>query len=66
MKEITAYIRPEQVDDVVLALEKVGIRGMTIIDVHALAQWADPMRVPLFAALGNKENKLWCGSKPAT
>ncbi len=42
MKEITAYIRPEQVDDVVLALEKVGIRGMTIIDVHALAQWADP------------------------
>lgn len=42
MKEIKAYIRPERVDDVILALEKEGINGMTIINVCALADWADP------------------------
>jgi len=44
MKEIKAYVRPEQVDDVILALEKEGVPGMTIIDVYALAEWTDPRR----------------------
>ncbi len=44
MKEIKAYIRPEKVDKVILALEKAGIHGMTIINVSAIADWADPER----------------------
>ena len=42
MKEIKAYIRPERTDDVILALEKEGITGMTVINACALADWADP------------------------
>ncbi len=44
MKEIKAYVRPERAVDVIQALEKVGIHGMTVIDVTALAEWADPRR----------------------
>ncbi len=44
MKEIKAYIRPERVDDVILALEKEGIQGMTIIDVDVLGELTDPRR----------------------
>ena len=44
MKEIKAYIRPEQVDDVILALEKEGVQGMTIIDVDVLGELTDPRR----------------------
>lgn len=44
MKEIKAYIRPEKVDHVIVALEKEGIHGMTIINVSAMADWADPER----------------------
>ena len=42
MKEVTAYLRPERADDVIRALEDIGITGMTVIDVAALAGWADP------------------------
>ncbi|NQT62519.1 MAG: P-II family nitrogen regulator [Candidatus Marinimicrobia bacterium] len=42
MKEIKAYIRPERTDDVILALEKEGVTGMTVINACALAEWADP------------------------
>ncbi|MCK4577530.1 MAG: P-II family nitrogen regulator, partial [Candidatus Marinimicrobia bacterium] len=35
MKEIKAYVRPERADDVIQALEEVGIHGMTVIDVTA-------------------------------
>ena len=44
MKEIKAYIRPDRVDDVILALEEKGVQGMTVIDVYALAEWTDPRR----------------------
>lgn len=42
LKEITVYVRPERADDVILALEKIGVKGMTVIDVAAIAGWADP------------------------
>ncbi len=42
MKEIKAYIRPEKIDDVVHALEAIGLRDMTIIDVAALGNLRDP------------------------
>jgi len=58
MKEIKAYIRPEQVDDVILALEKVGIHGMTIIDVYALAQWTDPRRARFSTKYVEKYSKV--------
>jgi nitrogen regulatory protein P-II 1 len=42
MKEITAYLRPDRADDVIRALEEVGVSGMTVIDVAAMAGWSDP------------------------
>ncbi|MGB9773039.1 MAG: P-II family nitrogen regulator [Bacteroidota bacterium] len=42
MKEIKAYVRPEVVDEVISHLEAVGIKGMTVIDVSMLGNWADP------------------------
>ncbi|MFB0516234.1 MAG: P-II family nitrogen regulator [Candidatus Neomarinimicrobiota bacterium] len=42
MKEITAYVRPDRADDVILALEEIGIKGLTVIDVAAIAGWTDP------------------------
>ncbi|MFQ6610174.1 MAG: P-II family nitrogen regulator [Fidelibacterota bacterium] len=44
MKEIKAYIRPSKVDDIIVALENFGIHGMTLINVNALADWADPSK----------------------
>ena len=41
MKEIKAYIRKENADYVIKKLEESGVHGMTIIDVSALAEWAD-------------------------
>jgi nitrogen regulatory protein P-II 1 len=41
MKEIKAYIRQSKTDIVIEKLEASGIRGMTVIDVHALCDWAD-------------------------
>lgn len=42
MKEIKAYIRHDKVEKVVEKLEEAGIKGMTILDANALAEWADP------------------------
>ncbi len=41
MKEIKAYIRPQKADIVIEKLEKAGVKGMTILDANALADWAD-------------------------
>ena len=42
MKEIKAYVRVTVVNEVVHALEREGFKGMTIIDVSALGNLADP------------------------
>lgn len=42
LKEVQAYIRQERINEVIEALEEVGICGMTIIKVAELAEWADP------------------------
>lgn len=41
MKEIKAYIRREKADIVIEKLEDAGVKGMTVIDVYALCEWAD-------------------------
>lgn len=41
MKEIKAYIRREKADIVIEKLEQAGVKGMTVIDVYALCEWAD-------------------------
>lgn len=41
MKEIKAYIRREKADIVIEKLEDAGVKGMTVIDVYALFEWAD-------------------------
>ncbi len=41
MKEIKAYIRKTMADRVIQKLEQAGVKGMTVIDVAALAGWAD-------------------------
>jgi nitrogen regulatory protein PII len=47
MKEIKAYIRPEMIDNVLSALEQAGVKGMTVIDVSLLGNWADPEKSKL-------------------
>ena len=47
MKEIKAYIRPEIADRTLSALEMAGVKGMTIIDVSSLGDWADPKKTKL-------------------
>jgi nitrogen regulatory protein P-II 1 len=41
MKEIKAYIRHENADLVIDKLEEAGVKGMTLLDANALAEWAD-------------------------
>ena len=41
MKEIKAYIRKEKADIVIRKLQEAGVTGMTVLDVNALAEWAD-------------------------
>ena len=41
MKKIIAYIRKEKADITIEKLEAAGVKGMTIIDANALAEWAD-------------------------
>lgn len=38
MKEIKAYIRCQKVEETIMALEKIGIQNMTVIDVMALGK----------------------------
>jgi len=42
MKEIKAYIRCQKAEAVIEALESVGIKGITLIDVMGVGQLADP------------------------
>ncbi len=41
MKKIIAYIRHEKADLVINKLEDAGVKGMTLLDANALAEWAD-------------------------
>jgi nitrogen regulatory protein P-II 1 len=41
MKEIKAYIRHNKADLVIEKLEEAGVKGMTLLDANALAEWAD-------------------------
>jgi nitrogen regulatory protein P-II 1 len=41
MKEIKAYIRHNKADTVIQKLEETGVKGMTLLDANALAEWAD-------------------------
>ena len=41
MKEIKAYIRHDRADIVIEKLEETGVKGMTLLDANALAEWAD-------------------------
>jgi nitrogen regulatory protein P-II 1 len=41
MKKIIAYIRHNKADIVIEKLEEAGVKGMTILDANALAEWAD-------------------------
>ncbi len=41
MKEIKAYIRKDRADLVIQKLEEAGVKGMTVLDASALAEWAD-------------------------
>jgi len=41
MKKIIAYIRHDKADIVIEKLEAAGVKGMTVLDANALAEWAD-------------------------
>jgi len=41
MKKIIAYIRHDKADIVIEKLEEAGVKGMTLLDANALAEWAD-------------------------
>ena len=41
MKKIIAYIRNEKANVVIEKLEEAGVKGMTLLDANALAEWAD-------------------------
>jgi nitrogen regulatory protein P-II 1 len=41
MKKLIAYIRHDKADLVIQKLEEAGVKGMTILDSNALAEWAD-------------------------
>lgn len=41
MKKIISYIRQEKADIVIEKLEEAGVKGMTLLDANALAEWAD-------------------------
>lgn len=60
MREIKAYVRPERVEDVALALRDAGIPHMTILHVHSLGTFVDPkhQRVDLESALPYTEHAV--------
>lgn len=41
MKKLIAYIRHDKADSVIQKLEEAGVKGMTLLDANALAEWAD-------------------------
>lgn len=42
MKEIKAYIRCQKAEEVIAALEEIGVGGITLIDVMGVGPLADP------------------------
>jgi len=42
MKQVKAYIRCKKAEDVLAALENIGITGVTLIDVMGMGPLADP------------------------
>lgn len=42
MKEVKAYIRCQKAETVIEALEAIGVKGITLIDVMGVGQLADP------------------------
>ena len=42
MKEVKAYLRCQKVEEVIEALDRTGVNGITLIDVMGLGAMADP------------------------
>jgi nitrogen regulatory protein P-II 1 len=42
MKEVKAYIRCQKAEEVIDALEAMGVQGITLIDVMGVGRLADP------------------------
>lgn len=42
MKEIKAYIRPTNLDDLIHALEEAGVPGITVVEVHPVGYGFEP------------------------
>lgn len=42
MKEVKAYLRCQKVEEVIEALDQLGVNGITLIDVMGLGAMADP------------------------
>lgn len=42
MKEVKAYVRCNKAEDIISALEKIGVKGVTLIDVMGVGTMADP------------------------
>ena len=42
MKEVKAYIRCQKAEEIIDALDKIGVKGVTLIDVMGVGSMADP------------------------
>jgi nitrogen regulatory protein P-II 1 len=58
MKEITSYIRHDKADIVIEKLEEAGVKGMTLLDANALAEWADSEAFSLSIEYVQKYSKV--------
>lgn len=52
MKEIKAFVRPEQVEQVVRALRDVGVPHMTVTHVRSLGSSVDPEQMRILLETG--------------
>ena len=58
MKEVKAYIRASKAEEVVGALEQIGIVDVTLIDVMGLGALLDPERTKYSARLVGKYSEV--------
>ncbi|MEX1138687.1 MAG: P-II family nitrogen regulator [Bacteroidota bacterium] len=58
MKELKAYVRVNVLNDVVHVLERAGFKSMTIIDVSALGNLADPEKSEYSLEFVEKYSKM--------
>ncbi len=58
MKEIKAYVRTDRVNDIIQALEKAGVNGMTLIDVMAVGANIDPQNYKFSMSLVERYQKI--------